>query len=176
MGLNLDDKKAVVAEISAEVAKAQAVIVAEYRGLEVGNMTDLRRQARKSGVYLRVLKNTLARRAVEGTPFSGLSQHMVGPLIYGISPDPVATAKLMNDFAKTNDKLVIKAGAMPNVVISAAEVKALASMPSRDELLAKLLGTMQAPIAQFVRTLNEVPSRFVRTLAAVNDKKESVPA
>jgi large subunit ribosomal protein L10 len=176
LGLNLDDKKAVVAEISAEVAKAQAVIVAEYRGLEVGNMTDLRRQARKSGVYLRVLKNTLARRAVEGTPFSGLSQHMVGPLIYGISPDPVATAKLMNDFAKTNDKLVIKAGAMPNVVISAAEVKALASMPSRDELLAKLLGTMQAPIAQFVRTLNEVPSRFVRTLAAVNDKKESVPA
>lgn len=176
MGLNLDDKKAVVAEISAEVAKAQAVIVAEYRGLEVGNMTDLRRQARKSGVYLRVLKNTLARRAVEGTPFSGLSQHMVGPLIYGISPDPVATAKLMNDFAKANDKLVIKAGAMPNVVISAAEVKALASMPSRDELLAKLLGTMQAPIAQFVRTLNEVPSRFVRTLAAVNDKKESVPA
>ena len=127
-------------------------------------------------MYLRVLKNTLARRAVEGTPFSGLSQHMVGPLIYGISPDPVATAKLMNDFAKTNDKLVIKAGAMPNVVISAAEVKALASMPSRDELLAKLLGTMQAPIAQFVRTLNEVPSRFVRTLAAVNDKKESVPA
>ena len=176
MGLNLDDKKAVVAEISAEVAKAQAVIVAEYRGLEVGNMTDLRRQARKSGVYLRVLKNTLARRAVEGTPFSGLSQHMVGPLIYGISPDPVATAKLMNDFAKANDKLVIKAGAMPNVVISAAEVKALASMPSRDELLAKLLGTMQAPIAQFVRTLNEVPSRFVRTLAAVHDKKESVPA
>ena len=176
MGLNLDDKKAVVAEISAEVAKAQAVIVAEYRGLEVGKMTDLRRQARKSGVYLRVLKNTLARRAVEGTPFSGLSQHMVGPLIYGISPDPVATAKLMNDFAKANDKLVIKAGAMPNVVISAAEVKALASMPSRDELLAKLLGTMQAPIAQFVRTLNEVPSRFVRTLAAVNDKKESVPA
>ncbi len=176
MGLNLDDKKAVVAEISAEVAKAQAVIVAEYRGLEVGNMTDLRRQARKSGVYLRVLKNTLARRAVEGTPFSGLSQHMVGPLIYGISPDPVATAKLMNDFAKANDKLVIKAGAMPNVVISAAEVKALASMPSRDELLAKLLGTMQAPIAQFVRTLNEVPSRFVRTLAAVHDKKESAPA
>jgi large subunit ribosomal protein L10 len=176
LGLNLDDKKAVVAEISAEVAKAQAVIVAEYRGLEVGNMTDLRRQARKSGVYLRVLKNTLARRAVEGTPFSGLSQHMVGPLIYGISPDPVATAKLMNDFAKANDKLVIKAGAMPNVVISAAEVKALASMPSRDELLAKLLGTMQAPIAQFVRTLNEVPSRFVRTLAAVHDKKESAPA
>ena len=176
MGLNLDEKKAVVAEVSAEVAKAQAMVVAEYRGLEVGNMTNLRREARKSGVYLRVLKNTLARRAVEGTPFSGLSQHMVGPLVYGISTDPVATAKLMHEFAKSNDKLVIKAGAMPNAVISAIEVKALAALPSRDELLAKLLGTMQAPIAQFARTLNEVPSRFVRTLAAVRDKRESVPA
>lgn len=176
MGLNIDEKKAVVAEVSAEIAKAQAIVVAEYRGLEVGNMTDLRREARKSGVYLRVLKNTLARRAVDGTPFSGLSQHMVGPLVYGISPDPVATAKLMNNFAKGNDKLVIKAGAMPNAVISAQEVKALASMPSREELLAKLLGTMQAPVAQFVRTLNEVPSRFVRTLAAVRDAKESAAA
>lgn len=176
MGLNLDDKKAVVAEVSAEVAKAQAIVVAEYRGLEVGNMTDLRREARKSGVYLRVLKNTLARRAVEGTPFSGLSQHMVGPLVYGISPDPVATAKLMNEFARTNEKLVIKAGAMPNAVISAKEVKALANLPSRDELLSMLLGTMQAPVAKLVRTMNEVPSRFVRTLAAVRDKKESVPA
>jgi len=172
LGLNLDEKKAVVAEISAEVAKAQAIIVAEYRGLEVGNMTDLRREARKAGVYLRVLKNTLARRAVEGTPFSGLSEHMVGPLVYGISPDPVATAKLLNDFSKSNDKLVIKAGAMPNAVISAKEVKALATMPSREELIAKLLGTMQAPIAQFVRTLNEVPTRFARGVAAVRDKKE----
>ena len=127
-------------------------------------------------MYLRVLKNTLARRAVDGTPFAGLSQHMVGPLVYGISPDPVATAKLMNDFAKGNEKLVIKAGAMPNAVISALEVKALASMPSLEELLAKLLGTMQAPVAQFVRTLNEVPSRFARTLAAVRDKKEGVAA
>jgi len=176
LGLNIDEKKAVVAEVSAEIAKAKAIVVAEYRGLEVGNMTDLRREARKSGVYLRVLKNTLARRAVDGTPFSGLSQHLVGPLVYGISPDPVATAKLMNNFAKGNDKLVIKAGAMPNAVISAQEVKALASMPSREELLATLLGTMQAPVAQFVRTLNEVPSRFVRTLAAVRDAKESAAA
>jgi large subunit ribosomal protein L10 len=176
LGLNLDEKKAVVAEISAQVEKAQAIVVAEYRGLEVGNMTDLRREARKSGVYLRVLKNSLARRAVDGTPFAGLSEHMVGPLVYGISPDPVATAKLLNDFAKTNDKLVIKAGAMPNAVFSAKEVKALATMPSRNELLATLLGTMQAPVAQFARTLNEVPSRFVRTLAAVRDKKEAAPA
>jgi large subunit ribosomal protein L10 len=172
LGLNLDEKKAVVTEVSAEVAKAQVIIVAEYRGLEVGNMTNLRREARKAGVYLRVLKNTLARRAVEGTPFAGLSEHLVGPLVYGISPDPVATAKLLSDFAKSNDKLVIKAGAMPNAVISAKDVKSLASMPSREELLSKLLGTMQAPIAQFVRTLNEVPTRFVRGVAAVRDKKE----
>lgn len=176
MGLNLDEKRAVVAEISAEVAKAQAIIVAEYRGLEVGSMTELRARARKAGVYLRVLKNTLARRAVQGTPFEKLSDKMVGPLIYGISPDPVATAKVLNEFARGHDKLVIRAGAMPNAVISPGEVKALASMPSREELLAKLLGTMQAPIAQFARTLNEVPARFARTLAAVRDAKEKAGA
>ena len=174
MALDLDKKKAVVAEISAQVAKAKAIVVAEYRGLEVGHMTELRAKARKSGVYLRVLKNTLARRAVEGTPFAGLSQHMKGPLVYGISPDPVATAKVLNEFAKANEKLVIRAGAMPNAVISAKEVTALATMPSREELLAMLLGTMQAPIAQFVRTLNEVPTRFVRGLAAVRDKRAAV--
>ena len=176
MGLNLDEKKAVVAEVSAEIAKAQGIVVAEYRGLEVGRMTELRARARKSGVYLRVLKNTLARRAVAGTPFEKLAEHMVGPLVYGISPDPVATAKVLNEFAKTNEKLVIKAGAMPNAVITAKEVKALALMPSREQLIAKLLGTMQAPVVQFVRTLNEVPSRFVRTLAAVRDQKESAGA
>jgi large subunit ribosomal protein L10 len=174
LALDLDKKKAVVAEISAQVAKAKAIVVAEYRGLEVGHMTELRAKARKSGVYLRVLKNTLARRAVEGTPFAGLSQHMKGPLVYGISPDPVATAKVLNEFAKANEKLVIRAGAMPNAVISAKEVTALATLPSREELLAKLLGTMQAPIAQFVRTLNEVPTRFVRGLAAVRDKRATV--
>ena len=176
MGLNLDEKKAVVAEVSAEVAKAQGIVVAEYRGLEVGNMTELRAKARKSGVYLRVLKNTLARRAVAGTPFEKLADQMVGPLVYGISPDPVATAKVLNEFAKANEKLVIKAGAMPNSVISAKEVKALASMPSREQLIAQLLGTMQAPVAQFVRTLNEVPSRFVRTLAAIRDQKQKAGA
>jgi len=176
LSLSLEQKKAVVAEISAQVAKAQAIVVAEYRGLGVGNMTDLRREARKSGVYLRVLKNTLARRAVSGTPFEKLSEKLTGPLIYGISPDPVATAKVLNEFAKANDKLVIRAGAMPNAVITANEVKALATMPSREELLAKLLGTMQAPIAQFVRTLNEIPSRFVRTLAAVRDQKQGAGA
>ena len=176
MGLDLDKKKAVVAEVSAQVAKAKAIVVAEYRGLEVGHMTELRAKARKSGVYLRVLKNTLARRAVEGTPFAGLSQHMKGPLVYGISPDPVQPAKVLNEFAKANEKLVIRAGAMPNAVISAKEVTALASMPSREELLAKLLGTMQAPIATFARTLNEVPARFVRSLAAIRDKRQTAGA
>lgn len=173
MGLNLDDKKAVVAEVSAKVAGAQSIIVAEYRGLEVGKITVLRAQARQSGVYLRVLKNTLVRRAVTGTPFEGLKDAMVGPLIYGISTDPVAAAKTLHEFAKGNDKLVIKAGAMPNYVMDAEGVKALATMPSREELLSRLLGTMQAPVAQFVRTLNEVPTKFVRGLAAVRDAKEA---
>lgn len=173
MGLNLDQKKAVVAEVSAQVANAQAIIVAEYRGLEVGDITNLRAKARQSGVYLRVLKNTLARRAVTGTPFEGLAGHLAGPLVYGISTDPVTAAKVLNEFAKSNDKLVIKAGAMANSVLDAAGVKALASLPSREELLAKLLGTLQAPATQFVRTLNEVPSKFVRALAAVRDQKEA---
>lgn len=173
MGLNLDDKKAVVAEVSAEVAGAQSIIVAEYRGLEVGDITTLRANARKAGVYLRVLKNTLVRRAVTGTSFEGLADKMVGPLIYGISKDPVGAAKLLHDFGKSNQKLVLKAGAMPNYVMDAEGVKALATMPSREELLSKLLGTMQAPITQFVRTLNEVPTKFVRGLAAVRDAKEA---
>jgi len=171
LSLNLEGKKEVVAEFSARLAKAQAIVLAEYRGLPVEKITQLRAKARASGVYLRVLKNTLARRAVQGTPFEKLADQMVGPLAYGMSIDPVAAAKVLNDFAKGNDKLVLKAGAMPNFVMDAAGVKALATMPSRDELLAKLLGTMQAPIAQFVRTLNEVPGKFVRTLAALEKQK-----
>ena len=171
MSLNLEEKKAVVAELSAQVAVAQTVVVAEYRGIAVEDMTRLRAKARTEGVYLRVLKNTLVRRALADTPFAGISDQLVGPLAYGVSKDPVAAAKVMHEFAKTNDKFVIKAGAMPNFVMSAKDVGNLASMPSRDELLSKLLGTMQAPIAQFVRTLNEVPTKFVRGLAAVRDKQ-----
>jgi large subunit ribosomal protein L10 len=171
LSLNLEQKKAVVVEVSEQVSSAQAIIVAEYRGLQVGEMTALRVQARKSGVYLRVLKNTLVRRAVEGTPFSGLANEMVGPLVFGISSDPVSAAKVLSDFAKVNDKFIIKAGAMPNQVMDVKGVQALASLPSREELLAKLLGTMQAPVAKFVRTLNEVPTKFVRGLAAVRDQK-----
>jgi len=176
VGLSMEEKQAVVREVAAQVAAAQAIVLAEYRGLEVGSMTELRRKARRSGVYLRVLKNTLARRAVKDTPFAQLADVMVGPLVYGISSDPVAPAKVMNEFARGNEKFVIRAGAMPNAVISAKEVAALASMPSRAELLAKLVGTMQAPVAKFVRTLNEVPSRFVRAVAAVRDAKEKASA
>lgn len=176
MSLNLEQKQAVVVEVSAEVAKAQAIVLAEYRNLKAGEMTDLRKKARSSGVYLRVLKNTLARRAVADTPFAGLTEKMVGPLAYGISSDPVAVAKLLHEFARGNDKFVIKAGAMPNLMMSSKDVGKLATMPSREVLLSTLMGTMQAPIAKFVRTLNEVPGRFVRTVAAVRDQKQKQAA
>jgi large subunit ribosomal protein L10 len=176
LSLNLEQKQAVVVEVSEQLAKAQTVILAEYRSVPVKDMTELRKKARNSGVYLRVLKNTLARRAVAETPFKGLSEKMVGPLAYGISSDPVAAAKVLQEFAKDNEKFVIKAGGMPNLVMSPREVADLAKMPSRNELLAKLLGTMQAPIAKFVRTLNEVPGKFVRTVAAVRDQKEKQAA
>jgi large subunit ribosomal protein L10 len=176
LSLNLEQKQAVVAEVSAQLAKAQTVVLAEYRSVPVKDMTELRRKARGSGVYLRVLKNTLARRAVADTPFKGLADKMVGPLAYGISVDPVAAAKVLHEFARVNEKFVIRAGAMPNVVMSAREVADLARMPSRQELIATLMATMQAPVATFVRTLNEVPGRFVRTVAAVRDQKEKQAA
>jgi large subunit ribosomal protein L10 len=174
--MNRQEKAAMVEEVSALVAGAQAIIVAEYRGLDVDAVTKLRKQARSQGVRLRVLKNTLARRAVSDTPFAGLADKLVGPLMYGFSADPVAAAKVLAGFAKDNDKLVVKAGAMPNTVLDEAGVKALATLPSREELLAKLMATMRAPIGQFVRTLNEVPARLVRTLAAVRDAKEKQAA
>jgi large subunit ribosomal protein L10 len=176
LSLNLDDKKAVVAEISEQLATAQAVVVAEYRGVAVTDMTALRKKARESGVYLRVLKNTLARRAVAGTPFAGMADQLTGPLAYGISSDPVAVAKVLNDFAKANEKFAIKAGAMANFVMSPKDVTALATMPSRDELLAMLMGTMLAPVTKFVQTLNEVPGKFVRTVAALRDEREKQAA
>ena len=171
MALNRQEKVEMVSEVSAQIARAGAIVMAEYRGLEVADITGLRKQARESGVYLRVLKNTLVRRAVAGTPYEQLTDRMVGPLIYGIAEDPVAAAKVLADFAKTNEKLVLKGGAMPNSVMEADGVKALASLPSREELLSMLMGTMQAPVAKFVRTLNEVPTKFVRGLAAVRDQK-----
>ncbi|MBB5216355.1 50S ribosomal protein L10 [Parapusillimonas granuli] len=173
MSLNRQEKAVVIEEVAAEVAKAQSIIIAEYRGLDVASATVLRKTARESGVYLRVLKNTLVRRAVSGTPYEELAAQLTGPLIYGISADPVSAAKVLAGFAKTNDKLVIKGGALPNSILGTEGVQALATMPSREELLSKLMGTMQAPVTQFVRTLNEVPTKFVRGLAAVRDQKEA---
>ena len=176
MGLNRQDKANVIAEMSELVAQSSAIIIAEYRGLTVEAITKLRADARKQGVQLRVVKNTLVRRAVAGTPFEGLSDQFVGPLIYSLSADPVAAAKVLATFATTNDKLIIKGGAMANYVMDVAAVEQLASMPSREELLAKLMATMNEPIAKFVRTLNEVPARFVRTVAAYRDAQEKAAA
>jgi large subunit ribosomal protein L10 len=173
LGLSIEQKQATVSEVQARLAGAQSVIVAEYRGLNVERVTQLTSKARKSGVYLRVLKNTLARRAIKGTPFEKLTDQMVGPLMYGISPDPVAGAKVLSEFARENELFVIKAGAMPNAVMSVQEIKALAQLPSREQLLATLVATLQAPMAKLVRTLNEVPAKFARTLAAYRDAKQS---
>ena len=160
MGLNLQQKQAMVAEVSAQLVLAQTIVLAEYRGIAVTDITTLRANARKSGVYFRVLKNTLARRAVQGTAFEALAEKMVGPLMYSISADPVAAAKVVHEFAKTNDKLVIKAGAMAGSVMSAQQVAALAVIPSRDELIARLMAT-----------INATTSKFVRTLAAIRDQR-----
>jgi large subunit ribosomal protein L10 len=165
MGLNLDDKKAVVAEVSAQIASAQTVVVAEYKGLEVVQLTKLRAQARKSGVYLRVLKNTLVRRAVSGSQFESLAAHMSGPLIYGISQDPVAAAKVLSDFAKTNDNMILKAGCHAGMVMDKAGVQALATIPSREELLAKLLGVMKAPVSGFAVALGALARQREETAA-----------
>ncbi len=162
MGLNLNEKKAVVEEVSAQLAETETVVLAEYRGIQVGDMTQLRKKAREQGVYLRVLKNTLARRAVEGTAFAELASDMTGPLIYSMSQDAVAAAKVLQDFAKTNDKLVIKSGCYAGQMLDKAGVVALASIPSREVLLAQLLGVMQAPV-----------SAFARGLAALAEKKEA---
>jgi large subunit ribosomal protein L10 len=153
VGLNLNDKKAVVEEVSAKVATAQTIVVAEYRGIQVGHLTQLRAKARAQGVYLRVLKNTLARRAVEGTQFAPLADQMTGPLIYSISDDAVAAAKVLSDFAKGNDKLVLKAGNYAGKQLDVAGVNALANIPSREVLLAQLMGIMLAPVSGFARGL-----------------------
>lgn len=153
LSLNLQEKQAVVAEVSAQVAQAQTVVLAEYRGIEVGDITRLRANARNSGVYFRVLKNTLARRAVQGTPFEALAEKMVGPLVYSISADPVAAAKVVFEFAKSNDKLVVKAGAYNGKVLDAAGVNALATVPSKEVLLAQLCGLLQSPVSGLARVL-----------------------
>ena len=161
MSLNIETKKAAVGEIAAGIAGAQTMVIAEYRGISVASMTELRANARKEGVYLRVLKNTLARRAVEGTSFAGLADQMVGPLVYAASEDAVAAAKVLHQFAKKDEKIVIKAGSYNGEVLNVAQVSELASIPSREELLSKLLFVMQSPV-----------SGFARALAALAEKKE----
>ena len=159
MSLNIEDKKAVVAEVSAQLVDAQTLVIAEYRGIEVSSMTKLRAKARENGVYLRVLKNTLVRRAVAGTQFEALADQMVGPLVYGVSADPVAAAKVLHQFAKEDNKIVIKAGSYNGKVLNAAEVAELASIPSREELLSKLLFVMQAPVSGFARALGALAAQ-----------------
>jgi len=166
VGLDLENKKAVVAEVSAQVANAQTIALAEYRGIKVSDITVLRAKARASGVYLRVLKNTLVRRAIADTPFADLAAQLTGPLIYGISADPVAAAKVLNEFAKgSNDKLVMRAGAYGGKVLDKAGIQALASIPGREELLARLAGVMKAPV-----------SGFAVALAALSKQREEAGA
>ncbi|HKB58522.1 MAG TPA: 50S ribosomal protein L10 [Gallionellaceae bacterium] len=156
MALNLQEKQAVVSEVSAQVAKAQTIVLAEYRGIQVGDITQLRANARKAGVYFHVVKNTLARRAVQGTPFEPLAEQMAGPLVYGISEDAVAAAKVVFDFARTNERLVIKAGAYNGKMLDAAGVTALATVPSKEVLLAQLCGLLQSPVSGMARVLAAV--------------------
>ena len=159
MALNLDDKKAVVAEVAQLIENAQTMAVAEYRGISVGALTTLRKQAREQGVQIRVLKNTLARLAIKGTSFESLSNDLTGPLLYSISEDAVAAAKVLNDFAKTNDKMVLKAGVYNGALLDQAGIKALASIPSREELLAKLAYVMKAPVSKMARALGAVAAQ-----------------
>lgn len=165
MGLNLQEKQAVVAEVSAQVAQAQTIVVAEYRGIAVSDITKLRANARSAGVYLRVLKNTLARRAVQGTAFEALSENMVGPLVYGISTDPIAAAKVVFEFSRTNDKLVIKAGSFNGKVLDSAAVAALATMPPKEVLLAQLLGLLQSPVSGLARVISAVAEQKAEATA-----------
>ena len=160
MSLNRNEKAAVVEEVAAQVAKSQTLALAEYRGLTVENLNKLRVDARAKGVYLHVVKNTLARRAVAGTPFEVASESMVGPLIYGFSEDAVAAAKVIADFAKGNDKLVIKAGAYAGKALDANGVKALASIPSKEVLLSQIAGLLMSPV-----------QRMAAVLAALSEKR-----
>lgn len=172
--LTLEDKKALVAEVNAVAAKAHSAVVAEYRGLSAGQLSDLRSKARKGGTYLRVVKNTLAKRAFEGTEFECMAPALKGPLILGLSvEDPGAAARVLRDFAKTNEKLAVKAVSVGGQLLPATQIEALANLPTREQALAILLGVMQAPIVKLARTLNEVPTQVTRAVAAIRDQKQA---
>ncbi len=174
MALNLDQKKAVVAEVAEVAANAHSAIAAEYIGLTVEDMTTLRVKARESDVYLRVVKNTLARRAFEGTDFECMSDGMVGPMVLAFSQeDPGSAARVISDFAKENDKLVAKLVSIGGELLEAGDIKRLASMPTKDQAISILMSVMNAPVEKLARTLNEVPTKLVRVIAAVRDTKDA---
>lgn len=172
MALTLDAKQAMVAEVHAVARDAHAVVAAEYRGLTVTQMTDLRAKARQSGVYLRVVKNTLARRAVAGTQFECIAEGLKGPLLLAFSTgDPGAAARVVKEFAKGNEKLVPTLVSIGGRLLPVSDLEKVASLPTRDEALSMLLGVLKAPISKFVRTLAEPHAKLVRTVAAVKDRK-----
>ncbi len=174
MALNLEDKKALVAEVAEVAAVAQSIVAAEYRGLTVGQMTELRAKARAQGVYLRVVKNTLARRALAGTTFEQVGPKLKGPLVLAFSKDdPGAAARLVKDFAKANEKLTATLVSLGGQVLAAEELDKVASLPTREQALSMLLGVIKAPIQKFVATLAEPPAKLARTLAAVRDQKQA---
>lgn len=174
MSLTLEQKKAVVAEVADVAAVAHSAVAAEYRGLTVEQMTQLRVKAREQGVYLRVVKNTLARRAVAGTSFECMTKGFVGPLVLAFSQeDPGSAARVMKDFAKDYDKLVVRLVSVGGKLLDASDLDRLAKMPTRDQAISLLMAVMRAPLDKFARTLNEVPGKFVRTVAAIRDQKQS---
>ncbi|MEE4329593.1 MAG: 50S ribosomal protein L10 [Wenzhouxiangella sp.] len=174
MALTLVQKKAVVAEVAAVAETAHSAVAAEYRGLTVSDMTELRRKARSEGVFLKVAKNTLVRRAVKGTDFECMSDELTGPLLFAFSiEDPGAAARLIKNFAKDNDRLVARMVAVGAQLFDASELERLSKLPTRDQALAMLMGVMKAPIEKFVRTLAEPHAKLVRTVAAVRDSKEA---
>jgi large subunit ribosomal protein L10 len=177
MPLNLDGKKALVAEVSAVAAQAQSLVAAEYRGLTVTEMTELRAKARGQGVYVRVVKNTLARRAVAGTMFENVGSVLKGPLVLAFSKDdPGAAARLVKAFAKDHDKLVTKALSLGGQLLPAKDLDRVASLPTRAQALAKLMGLMKAPVQKLAGTLAATPAKLVRTLAAVRDQRQGAGA
>jgi len=177
MALNLEDKKALVAEVAEVAGKAQSVVAAEYRGLTVGQMTELRSKARKSGVYMRVVKNTLARKALAGTAFESVGPKLKGPLVLAFSKDdPGAAARVVKDFAKGNDKLVATLVSLGGQVLPGKDLERVASLPTRAQALSQLLGVLKAPIEKLVRTLAAPQAKLVRTIAAVRDQKQAAGA
>jgi len=172
VALSLADKKQIVSEVAAVAESAHSAVAAEYRGLTVEQMTDLRVKAREGGVYLRVVKNTLARRAFEGTEFECMSDQLVGPLVLAFSQeDPGSAARVIKEFAKEHEKLEVKVLAVGGEALAASELDKLASLPTRDQAISMLMAVMKAPLDKFARTLNEVPGKLVRTVAAVRDAK-----